>query len=136
MFNVGNLSPAHACAHHFFAATSFITSSSSGVRGGLAFAFLRIEGGCVWRWLALMGGLGTFICLAVFLPSAGLVNTALAISGMFFLAAGGLGYAIYRHYQMRARVIRRERGEPRWRGSCLTTATTSSRSSGRWTACR
>ncbi len=64
--------------------------------GGLAygFSFLR-GGGWGWRIPAAIGWISALISLVVFVTDTGLVPVAMALSVLFFLAAGVLFYLFY-----------------------------------------
>ena len=63
--------------------------------GGLAHAFWLWSGRQAWRWVSYVTWPAAAITFLIFIPVSGLINPALGIAIMLFLAAGGLLYIIY-----------------------------------------
>ena len=63
--------------------------------GALAHAFWLWSGQQAWRWLSYVLWPAAAITFLIFIPVSGLINPALGIAIMLFLAAGGLLYIIY-----------------------------------------
>jgi peptidoglycan/LPS O-acetylase OafA/YrhL len=86
-----------------------------GMMGGIAYAFYRMGEGRGWKWLGVAQWSVAALALFVYVMDSNYVNEGLAISALFFLAAGVLMFFGYRKKSQQDAAAQIEAQQQEWR---------------------